>query len=486
MGAVNINNTGSGASVALSSDGTSLLLNGTAIGGGSSTLVFNNQTAAYTVVSGDAGKIINCSGASSFTVSLTAAATLGSGFNCVVWNTSTTAAMAVTIDPSGAETIDGVATLVLRRGEGVQIVCNGTNWETGNKKTMRGYAENLTNTDARPTASGQNAIAIGSNAQATGTSSASFAQGAIASGNYALSLGLNALASGERSVAIGNNGVTSGSSYSTAIGHNSSFGGSTTATGSGAMALGGSYASGSNSFAAGIGNNTSSYGATGSTAVALGSQAKASGSQGVALGNQASASGANSFAVGYLATASGNAAIALSAPGIGYGCYATQDSSVAIGDGARSGIKGKYAYTAFPFAADADSQTGTFVLRRATTDATATVLTTDNTTASTTNQVILPNNSAYAFTGTVVARRQAAGGTESAAWKVEGLIRREANAGTTTLVASTVTAISNVPAWTLALTADTTNGGLAVTATGAAATNIRWVATIQTSEVTYA
>jgi hypothetical protein len=103
-----------------------------------------------------------------------------------------------------------------------------------------------------------------------------------------------------------------------------------------------------------------------------------------------------------------------------------------------------------------------------------------------TNQVILPNNSAYAFTGTVVARQQAAGGTASAAWKIEGLIRREGSAGTTTLVASTVTAIDNTPSWALALSADTTNGGLKIEATGAAATNIRWVATVQTSEVTYA
>ena len=120
-----------------------------------------------------------------------------------------------------------------------------------------------------------------------------------------------------------------------------------------------------------------------------------------------------------------------------------------------------------------------------TTNATPTVITSDAAAASTTNQVILPNNSAYTFDGIVVSRRQAAGGTESAAWQVSGLIRREANAGTTTLVASTVTAISNVPGWTLALTADTTNGGLAVTFTGAAATNIRTVATIRTSEVTY-
>jgi hypothetical protein len=45
--------------------------------------------------------------------------------------------------------------------------------------------------------------------------------------------------------------------------------------------------------------------------------------------------------------------------------------------------------------------------------------------------------------------------------------------------------IDNTPGWTLALSADTTNGGLAITATGAASTNIRFVATIHTSEVTY-
>ncbi len=122
----------------------------------------------------------------------------------------------------------------------------------------------------------------------------------------------------------------------------------------------------------------------------------------------------------------------------------------------------------------------------ATTDATASVLSSNTSAAGATNQLILPNNSAYAFDGLVISRQQAADGTASAAWKVEGLIRREANAGTTTLVASTVTAISNVPGWTLALSADTTNGGLAVTFTGAAATDIRTVANIRTVEVTYA
>ena len=104
-------------------------------GGGASAITISAKTSAYTVVAGDLGTIINCT-SGTFTVSLTAAATLGSGFNCWIWNTSTTAADAITIDPSGAETIDGRATLILRRGEGTQIVCDGTNWQTGDKKTM--------------------------------------------------------------------------------------------------------------------------------------------------------------------------------------------------------------------------------------------------------------------------------------------------------------------------------------------------------------
>jgi hypothetical protein len=70
--------------------------------------------------------------------------------------------------------------------------------------------------------------------------------------------------------------------------------------------------------------------------------------------------------------------------------------------------------------------------------------------------------------------------------KVEGLIRREGSAGTTTLVNSATTVLDNTPSWGMALSADTTYGALKIEVTGAASTNIRWVATIHTSEVTYA
>jgi hypothetical protein len=65
---------------------------------------------------------------------------------------------------------------------------------------------------------------------------------------------------------------------------------------------------------------------------------------------------------------------------------------------------------------------------------------------------------------------------------------RDANAASTVLgsgIKNKLFASAGASAWDITLTADTTNGGLAITVTGAAATNIRWVATVNTSEVTY-
>jgi len=404
-------------------------------------LQIKNITARYTVSPSDNNFIINCT-ANSFTVSLQSAASLPIGFNVTIWNTSSGSNDAVTIDPNGVETIDGLTTLILRRSEGMQIVCNGANWDTGNKKTMRGYAENFSASAVRPIASGSGSTAIGNDPGGSGT---------VASGLNSLAIQGNATAA--NCVAIGTN---SGDGRSQAV------------TGAGAMALGGSYASGADSFAAAIANNTSSYGATGLSSTAIGSINKAT-------------SGYNTAVGGYQNISSGNWSTTLG----GRSCTAAFDYSIALGYLGTPNVVGKMAFG--HALGIAGNGWGMLSLYAATTDATATVLTSSSSpTPSLTNQLILPNNSAYAFTGIIVARQQAAGGTASAAWKVEGLIRREGTAASTTLVASTVTAISNVPGWTLALSADTTNGGLAITATGAAATNIRWVATIQTSEVTYA
>jgi hypothetical protein len=131
-------------------------------------------------------------------------------------------------------------------------------------------------------------------------------------------------------------------------------------------------------------------------------------------------------------------------------------------------------------------QSGNYVLYTSTTSATPSVLTSNGSAAGVSNQVVLPNNSAFTFSILVAARQQAAGGTSVASWKIEGIIRREGTAASTTLVNSALTTFSNTPAWAIAVSADTTNGALAITATGAPSTNIRWSAYAQTSEVIYA
>jgi hypothetical protein len=222
-----------------------------------------------------------------------------------------------------------------------------------------------------------------------------------------------------------------------------------------------------------------------SNSVAMGSLAKATGQYGVALGYSATAGDAYAVALGNYAKASGYGSIAIGGAQAYDYTEALQSYSVAIGFRTKSDIFGKFAFANGRFSANGDAQTGTFVLRSDTTDATPEALTTDNNTSGTIGQIILPNNSAYAFHGTIVARQQASAGTACAAWKIEGLIRREGSAGTTVLVNSATTVLDNTPAWGMALSADTTNGGLKIEVTGAAATNIRWVATVHTSEVTY-
>lgn len=156
----------------------------------SSLISISNKTSAYTVVSGDLGKIINCIDGT-FTVSLTSAVTLGAGFNCWIWNTNSLSTNIIIIDPNSSQTIDGLSTLILNCGEGVQIVCDGENWQTGDKKTMRGYAENMPNFSIRPSATGDLSIALGSECTASGT--------------YSFAAGVSCVASGGSSVAIGDN-----------------------------------------------------------------------------------------------------------------------------------------------------------------------------------------------------------------------------------------------------------------------------------------
>jgi len=389
------------------------------------------------------------------------------------------------------------------------------------------YAENPSSPTA-PSATGANAVAIGSGATAVNTNGIAIGASTNA-GSFAIALGPSANASGSSSlagasgtssggssIAIGGTSVASATSsmalgygtdatgeFSTAVGRNAqaratnanAFGRDSYAVGSQATAIGDAYASGIDSFAAAIANNTSSYGATAANSVAIGNLAKASGADSVSIGDTNLASNSGAIAIGTSNTASGSSSVAIgishTASGYGSSCIggststASQTYAMTLGPYAKASVDNAFIFGSKGFFSAGSVQSGKYILYSDTTNATPEALTTTNSTAGTTNQIILPNNSAYAFHGTIVARQQASQGTACAAWKVEGLIRREANAGTTVLVNSATTILDNTPAWGMALSADTTNGGLKIEVTGAAATNIRFVATINTSEVTY-
>jgi hypothetical protein len=211
------------------------------------------------------------------------------------------------------------------------------------------------------------------------------------------------------------------------------------------------------------------------------------GSDGTTLvGNIAGGSG-SSVVGGYLNNATNLGAF------IGGGSNNIANGNFAfIGGGVWGNARSIVGYQAFPACNAPISgtsgvhQAGLLILATQTTDATATALRSNPVAAGTNNQVILPNNSAYFFRGEVISGVTGGGNTKG--WTIEGVIKRGANAAATTLVGVTVTSMYadlGAATWTIAVTADTTNGGLRVTFTGQAATTIRTVCQIRTTEMTF-
>lgn len=79
------------------------------------------KSAAYTLVAADEGKVIL--GTATWTLTLTAAATLGDGFIFALVNQGVGT---ITIDPNASETIDGVATFALAAAQAVIVFCDGS------------------------------------------------------------------------------------------------------------------------------------------------------------------------------------------------------------------------------------------------------------------------------------------------------------------------------------------------------------------------
>lgn len=200
------------------------------------------------------------------------------------------------------------------------------------------------------------------------------------------------------------------------------------------------------------------------------------------------ASGQLSMACGDGNTASGVASVAL-----GKNCLAGGYYSTAIGSKADTrGVQGALAHAGGGFYGSpaGSGQHMGYILLAQTTNATATRATTDqnNGLSIDKTQVRCPLKTLVKFRIQLSAIANTS--YDVAAWEIQGTLKCGASVGTTAMVGTptiTQTAVdAGASAWGVAVTADSANGSLNLTVTGAASTTIRWVATVDTSEVSFA
>jgi hypothetical protein len=240
-----------------------------------------------------------------------------------------------------------------------------------------------------------------------------------------------------------------------------------------AAVIGGESSQANANFSAVVGGASNTASGTNSAVVGGASNSASGQNAGILSGNSSFASGINAVVLG----GDTNTANAFNSAVVS-GAYGTTRNitGIQVSPASRNPIAGFSGV----------QQSSVLIVGRQTTNATATRLASDTAAADTTNQVILPNNSAYYFRGSITSG--VTGGGNSAMWTFEGGIKRGANAASTTIIQSVINPVAadaGASSWIVALSADTTNGGLAVTVTGQAATTIRWVCKIETTEMTF-
>lgn len=419
----------------------------------------------------------------------TAANTIANGDNAQTWQWSLTTAakagfklteLAAATSGAGSQFLIDIGTLAASTANPLRVQTRGV--DTLNiSRTGDVTVSALSGTTGGGTTGSVVAISGGQGASTSAGGAVTITTGAGgatsgAAGDLNLNLGTSAdtaanagkLSSNATKIALGGT-IAAGVAYQTAIGYNSGGQGSVTATNMGTTALGGSYASGVDSFAVAIGSNSATFGAQGGYAISMGLQSKATTTGGVAIGR--------------LSASTGVSAVAISG-GTSFGAAASGTNSVAIGDASKAAQAGKYAYTGTYLTAQGDAQYGLMVLRAAPASGTTGVLTSDASAAGSTNQLIVASGQAMTVTGMIVGKVTGTAQVYSATFTAQ-LIN---NGGTVTLGAAvTLANVTDGITLTTAptVTADNTNKGLAITSGAKTATVIKWVATVQSCEITY-
>ena len=228
---------------------------------------------------------------------------------------------------------------------------------------------------------------------------------------------------------------------------------------------------------------------TGSNSIALGLNALAPGAAAVALGPGCEANNTDCVSIGDNAgvgsVAGGNILI-----GRDTACTAPGGASVVIGDSSTAAGSSNTVVLGSPAEArdagdvvwctsgDANHQGHTLLPHLSTSDATPAVM---DMGPGPNPGFAIAAETTYGFKGIIVARTVA---NLSAMWEVKGMIER--TGATTTLLFSTVVELHDDTAGVaLAVAANDTNDTLEFTATGIAATVIRWSGNIQIAEVVH-
>ena len=247
---------------------------------------------------------------------------------------------------------------------------------------------------------------------------------------------------------------------------------------------------------ASIGSNNvyiggSSFGSGKNYGVAIGTNTYVGGDYVTCIGRQASVNNYYGTAVGYLASASGSGAVA-----VGNNTTSSGSSSVAVGSYASAGNTGSVCLGSYTkdehqcqtvmgagyFSTQGDTYTSVTTIRKQSTDATPVELGVQyNGSTAPANYISCSNNSAYTYKCLVTAKNTANNG-DVAMWECTFAVWRGATAASTTLIGTpTITSVGTGgagSAWSLTITADTTNGRPAIKGTGAAATTVRWSASV--------
>ena len=454
----------------------------------------------------------------------------GGGFDLLTEKIFTSVAnQSIVVEPNGNGAFQLSSTGDARGTNAVDLQIDRTNdtqVASGNNSAILGGRRN--------TATGANSVAFGFQTTASGFGSVAHGEGTTALGDYSTASGYGSTASGNYSTASGNYDnprTTATATFATAIGsactasgnfsyargndcdatkqYSYSFGGSNNATGDYSAVLSGqnnnvsssrsviaggsaNTISGSYNFiACGFFNNITTTG-FGKSAIICGDSNSVSGNYsfiGGGSSNNVSGDyatvlcGQNNDALSsYSAVLSGqnNTAETSSYAVVlgGRDNTASGSYSTASGNRAKSSLYGQHAKASGRFSTNGDAQKSSLVLRRKTTDATATNLFLDGSTG----EITIEDKDTKFFTIKVAARREDTA-DESAMFELKGGVDRYGDTSTIALVGNVSKEVisRDNASWDVDVTADAT--GLHITVTGEAGKTIRWVSAVDLVEV---